>query len=936
MTAYNVFTEDEMNAILNEEQPEVNQPKNEPIQVFSKEEVDFLLDDRNQTPVQQVAQGVEQKERANKNQRQRVEQEDALINFMDKYKPEIDTALQFTKDLAGNTLAGAAGIPRVIQETPGFLIDLATDPENTIRGTFGLEPKPSLSQQIYGTENEELVREELSNLDDGGLLHLLETIKKNTPDKESIKNFFGKSLLGPAGFAYETFTGEEVPTSEEAAQKLGVRTDTGNPIVDTLLASVRGGIEGAPFGAEGAALFALQKGVDKGLESLDVSPEARQKVSGSIGLLPFALGGAKALSKKRPNIDTKQAAYEVLKTDKLAQKNLRPKLDVLDAWEQVGNLEDVPVYLISDTALLEDSAMNLKKSPLSKRRFNDQMKTVSDGLETKYQKTLDEVGENRFSSEMELQDRLDQLNSEKKYGTESNVSKLEAEVQKAQDAVNAIDLSYENPVKNMGAYISETPRRVRKILGDETKALLDENVRTARKTNREAYEYAEEVQPNQEMVPTQLAEYVQEQIDRLEFEGALSQSSAASLRQLKQLQELIGTPDAVKAVRVGDLIKQKVNFNDILIYETVGTPRELVKGVNGKVNDSIYAFKVEYPEWGERFEFAEETYAQNDKTFGNDAVTKVRKDKPEQLFRVYKDPSQFNLISDALIGEGGYDLIQEMKRERLIDAVGIENFEAEGKPNITPKMQEELFQIQEVFSQDENDFMHITKNLNDKLDVKRLSNETILKSIQDSLIETEKDSKMNPLVANLAKTEEGIMRLRDALNGTEQGRRLMKSIERYSVERLFNDSIFDNNGNIDTAKFQNAMKNKDNIALLRRIGGDKLVKNMKAMSKAIDSMDKFIKSNPKTSSIPFAFAMAQFISGSPFKAMRTLGIKQGAQVLFSKFLNEPDSIRMVTKFASEKSPKTKMEIMQDLNTSFERFVKANVSQKQKENDKLNK
>lgn len=879
-----------------------------------------------------------------------------IVNFLKKAIKEIGgTAKDVAKTVPTALLTAPSGIPHTILETANLPGHLSYRPRETIKELTGWDLpflenekerastlqryKEKAFTSILGEKRgrEVLAENEQTSQEFGEKAQMFEEVLRN-----AISATIGE---GPTETIYEGLAQGQPYFKRNFEKALGLEENALEPTTDTgklLDKVISGAINlrgiGVPLGAGGAGEL-----VSGGLEQAGVPEEVYKPLS----LVSMVFGGKAPKTPKPPR--PKQAEIlEAYKTDKVARDFLSPNIKIMETAESLG--VELPPWMVGDSAAIDSAIYLTSKGPLSRRKFKKSIESVTSKVEEAFQKGLDEVADSSFEGPAELLGELEKSPrpieearkaehaklvkeseeqfkaegmqaEEAKKAAEERATVLQEQIDSTNARMHANEIRFENPAQSVERIIFDGDLRTDYAVGNSIQDSLQTGVDTSKQVNRENYAAAEDLVPQIDVLAGEVLEPAQQALESLDTPGPKSTSTLRAIRVLNELIESISDGQGtLTGSGVRSMINNKINLNEIVNYDLIGTSLELVEGVNNSIRRLLARVGRDYPEWWDSFQNAERTYERNAEVWRNPTVKEARLGRPENITSTAMTPSSYFQLQDALLAsENGAQLAQELKRQSFRKVVGADLVEAqtlaEASQKLSPAKREALFQFSPVFNSVEADVMRSTQNLTRELAAENLSLETTRKSVLTDLEKTQKEKvsepkkkevgefKPSPLTLEMLKSVEGITKLREELNSTPQGKSLMKKLERFQTEELVGTSLYDTQGNIDFSKLLKTMNDRTSSELLKTLVGEKTFKDMKSVAQLGDTIIKKTKeaTGKKSFAFPGGYFIFSLLNGNVVDAAFALGLKGAAKRFGVEFLTNPDNISLLSKIGREKS-----------------------------------
>lgn len=211
-------------------------------------------------------------------------------------------------------------------------------------------------------------------------------------------------------------------------------------------------------------------------------------------------------------------------------------------------------------------------------------------------------------------------------------------------------------------------------------------------------------------------------------------------------------------------------------------------------------------------------------------------------------------------------------------------------------------------------------------------------SILQEVVQAVQSGSSPTRVLKIMETPKGLQAVRQALNGTPQGRELMKILERKFVEDFFENAL-DKNRMLDFKKAKQLLSNADLKQVIENIGGDRLVNRFNELARYADNLEKnlakFAKSDQrgfiqKSMDTARNTGMVGFVLHAlhvPWEVMGMLGIgflgakgvSAGSQAILRRIVQSPKAIAIIRELSIAKTAKDVSTQLLRLDAEIEKF-----------------
>jgi len=376
--------------------------------------------------------------------------------------------------------------------------------------------------------------------------------------------------------------------------------------------------------------------------------------------------------------------------------------------------------------------------------------------------------------------------------------------------------------------------------------------------------------------------------------------------------DLSGDATASKGIRLKQIL------NDVINYETLtlALRDKVLKPVVETLRQNIQTSLSERPLVKNIFNDAERKFASTAKRFGRDAIKELRStETPETLINQFNKPSNLETLKSIVSGDA-YNLAERKIVENILD-------------KSLDSAKSELRNFGKVLSQGARESAEMILESNNKLasaGQKQLLQNRILEDVQKAVTTGSRPE----TTLKAMQTPQGYRIVKETLSKSENGKQVLKTIEKQFMNDVF-DSIFDQNNRIDWNKAKNVLKDPQVAQVVKDIGGKEAVDFLQNIEKygsnITHNLEKFTKQNKSWTGIiseitnhPVKVLMHSigFTAGGPLGTAATAGLIASSQILeksFLKMITSPTLRGVIRVLGSREltSPKTLYQSLIKLN-----------------------
>ena len=290
---------------------------------------------------------------------------------------------------------------------------------------------------------------------------------------------------------------------------------------------------------------------------------------------------------------------------------------------------------------------------------------------------------------------------------------------------------------------------------------------------------------------------------------------------------------------VNEFIDRLQRANNAVSYDSeTRLQSHRLKPILATFREEISNMLAKRPDARTAYEVANELHGRNAEVWGTRYMRNVRfGENPETIISRAKVASNMQNFNEAMQNVGSQNMLQ-----RQVVASMTESGNASANRIALTKLAPEL-------SQNSQAVAHNLINVKDPLTSvggRAALRNSILTEAANAVTTGQKPTS----ILQLMQTPKGLRLVRESLNSTANGRRLLKTIEKQYVQDLFS-TVLDKNGKIDFTKARNIIKDADTRAVLQEIGGNHLVGQFDRLERMANNLQRNIDlyKNPKVISL---------------------------------------------------------------------------------------